>query len=201
MEIKELTNLEDVPQMVLGDEVAKIENLVEKAETIENEPLLTEAEERAVKEFANKVDITNSAEVLQFGSAAQEHMATFSETALEKVRTKDMGEVGKSLASLVSELKGFSPSDEKGLGLFKKAGNYIIKLKAKYDKVEVNVDKIVGVLENHQITLLKDIALFEKMYEMNVTYLKELTMYIKAGKICLENANNTLLPQLEEKAK
>ena len=150
-----------------------------------DERLLTEEEKKAVEEFSKKIDIGDSNLVLQYGAAAQKNIASFSESALNSVRTKDLGEIGKSLSDLVVELKGFGQEEDekKGLfGLFKKSGNKIESLKAQYSKVETNVDKIAHELEQHQVTLLKDVAMFDQMYELNLKYYKELTMYILAGK-------------------
>ena len=147
---------------------------------------LSPAEQAAVKEFAKQIDVTNSEQVLNYGSAAQKNIADFSDAALSKVRTKDLGEVGDELSDLVVQLQGldFDESEKKGfLGFFKKQRQSIAALKAQYDKAEVNVDKISAELEKHERTLMKDIAMMDKMYEMNQQYHKELTMYIIAGKL------------------
>ena len=164
---------------------------------------LSPAEQKTVDDFAKQIDITNTTQIMQYGSAAQKKIAGFSESALANVRTKDLGEIGDAITSLITELKGFDTEEEERgfLGFFKKTGNKIAGLKAKYDKAEVNVEKICGVLENHQIQLLKDIAMLDKMYEMNLAYFKELTMYILAGKKKLREVETTVLPQLVEKAK
>ena len=164
--------------------------------------LLTEEEKQAVEAFSHKIDIRDTNQVLQYGAAAQKSVASFSENALNNVRSKDMGEIGEDLSRLVVELKGFGEEDEKkGLfGLFKKASNKLETMKAQYSKVEANVDKIAQNLENHQITLLKDVAVMDQMYERNLQYFKELTMYILAGKQKLAEARNTTLRQLREKA-
>ena len=156
-----------------------------------------------VDDFAEKIDIRNSQQVLQYGAACQKKIGDFSDAALSKVRTKDMGEVGDMLTQLVGELKGFDAAEEqKGLfGFFKKQGNKLEAMKAKYDKVEVNVEKIQGALEAHQVQLLKDVAMLDRMYEMNMAYFKELSMYILAGKKKLEQVRQTELVQLTEKAK
>ncbi len=164
---------------------------------------LSEAEQKAVLDFAEKIDITDTNLVLQYGSAAQKNMADFSSSALNNVRTKDMGAVGDMLGDLVVELKGFdyNPEEKKGFfGLFKKAQNAVASLKAQYDKAEVNVNKIAAMLEDHQVVLLKDIALLDKMYEMNLGYFKELTMYILSGKERLKKAQEVELPALQKKA-
>ena len=167
-----------------------------------DENLLSDAEKQAVAEFAKKIDITDSNLVLQYGAAAQKNVAGFSENALSSVRTKDLGEVGKSLSELVVELKGFGEEEEKkGLfGLFKKTGNKLEAMKAQYSKVEANVDKIARELEQHQVTLLKDVAMFDQMYELNLKYYKELTMYILAGKRKLADVQANELPALKDKA-
>ena len=167
-----------------------------------DENLLSDAEKQAVAEFAKKIDITDSNQVLQYGAAAQKNVAGFSENALSSVRTKDLGEVGKSLSELVVELKGFGEEEEKkGLfGLFKKTGNKLEAMKAQYSKVEANVDKIARELEQHQVTLLKDVAMFDQMYELNLKYYKELTMYILAGKRKLADVQANELPALKAKA-
>ena len=166
-----------------------------------DESRLTEEEKRAVEEFAGQIDITNTNQVLAYGVASQKNIAGFSESALSKVRTKDMGQVGGMITDLVVELKGFDTEDKKGiLGLFRKLGNQIEGLKARYDKVEANVDKISNVLEDHQVTLLKDIAMLDKMYDLNLAYFKELTMYILAGKKKLAEVKNNELPALQKKA-
>ena len=165
---------------------------------------LTEAEQKMVDDFSEKIDLNDSGIVLQYGSAAQKKIADFSDNALEGVRTKDLGEVGNMITDLVAELKGFNiePEEKKGFfSIFKKAGSGIAKLKTKYDKAEVNVDRITGVLEDHQNQLLTDIVMLDKMYENNLSYFKELTMYILAGKKKLEQERATTLVELEEKAK
>ena len=163
---------------------------------------LTEAEQKAVKEFAQKIDLTDATQVLQYGAAAQKNIADFSETALGSVRTKDMGEVGDMVSNLVVELRNFDATEEKKgfLGLFKKAGNSVEALKAKYSKAEDNVDKIVEQLEKHQVTLLKDIAVMEQMYDKNLEHYKQLTMYILAGQEKLKQERETTLVSLQHKA-
>ena len=167
-----------------------------------DDSLLSDAEKKAVEDFAKKIDITDSNMILQYGAAAQKNVAGFSENALNSVRTKDLGEVGKSLSELVVELKGFGEEEEKkGLfGLFKKTGSKLEAMKAQYAKVESNVDKIVRELEQHQVTLLKDVAMLDQMYELNLKYYKELTMYILAGKKKLEQVRSQDLPALKAKA-
>ena len=163
---------------------------------------LTPEELQMVNEFSQKIDLHNSQAILQYGVGTQKKMADFSEAALNNVRTKDLGEVGNMLSSLVIDLKSFDVTEQdKGFkGLFKKSSNKITSMKAKYDKAEVNINKICGALESHQITLLKDVALLDKMYELNLSYFKELTMYILAGKKKLEKVRTTELPALTAKA-
>ncbi len=164
---------------------------------------LSPAEQAAVKEFAKKIDILNTEQVLNYGSNAQKNISEFSDSALNAVRTKDLGEVGTMLSDLVVELKGmnFDPEQKKGLfGLFNKAKQDIASVKAQYDKAEVNVDKIVEQLERHEVVLLKDISLMDKMYEKNQEYMKELTMYIIAGRMRIEELRNVELPELQRKA-
>ena len=145
---------------------------------------LTPQEQEAVRQFSRQIDVQNSELVLNYGAAAQKNIADFSESALESVRTKDLGEIGGMLSDLVVELKGlnFDEEEKRGFkGLFKRASNNLAALKAQYDKAEVNVDKITGMLEQHERTLLKDISMMDKMYDRNQAYFKELTMYIIAG--------------------
>ena len=167
-----------------------------------DDSMLSEAEKKAVEEFSKKIDVMDSNLVLQYGAAAQKNVAGFSESALASVRTKDLGEVGKSLSELVVELKGFGEEEEKKgfFGKFKKAGNKLEAMKAQYSKVETNVDKIVRELEQHQVTLMKDVAMFDQMYELNLKYYKELTMYILAGKKKLAEVQANELPALRAKA-
>ncbi|MEL4106072.1 toxic anion resistance protein [Oscillospiraceae bacterium WX1] len=164
---------------------------------------LSASEQQQVHDFAQKIDITDTNIVLTYGAAAQKNIADFSAGTLDSVRTKDMGEVGDMLSGLVVELKGmtFGETEKKGLfGIRKKIETQIAALKAEYDKASDNVDKIVEMLEKHQITLLKDAAMLDKMYDMNKAYFKELTMYILAGKETLQAAKTVSLPQLQEKA-
>lgn len=164
--------------------------------------VLSESEQQMVDDFSKKIDLRNSDIVLQYGAACQKKIADFSDTALDNVRTKDLGEVGNMITSLVTELKGFSAEPEsKGiLGIFKKGGSSLAKMKARYGSVETNVDKITGVLEGHQNQLLKDVVMLDKMYDANLVYFKELTMYILAGKKALETARETTLAELRAKA-
>ena len=164
---------------------------------------LTPAEQAAVKEFSEKINVLNTEQVMNYGSAAQKNISEFSDAALASVRTKDLGEVGHMLGDLVIELKGlnFDTEEKKGiLGIFKKSTQSIASLKAQYDKAEVNVDKIVEALQNHEVTLLKDISMMDKMYEKNSEYMKELTMYILAGKLKIEHLRQVELPEYVAKA-
>ncbi|MBQ6798151.1 MAG: toxic anion resistance protein [Oscillospiraceae bacterium] len=164
--------------------------------------MLNEDEQRQVAAFAKTIDLTDSQLVMQYGGAAQKNIASFSESALGSVRTKDMGEVGDMISDLVVELKGFDAEEESKsfLGLFRKAGRSVEIMKAKYGKAEQNVEKIAAKLEGHQIVLMKDIAVLDQMYDKNLEYYKELTMYILAGQQALADARNTTLPELREKA-
>ena len=162
---------------------------------------MSDAEKKQVEDFAKQINIKDSNVVLQYGSGAQKKMADFSEKAIGNVKTKDMGEVGKLLSDVVIELKNFNEDDEKGIfGFFKKQTNKLQVLKTKYDKAEVNIGKITDALESHQVTLMKDTAMLDQMYELNLTHFKELTMYIIAGKKRLYEVRNTELKELQEKA-
>ncbi|MBQ8068999.1 MAG: toxic anion resistance protein [Solobacterium sp.] len=163
---------------------------------------LTEAERKTVEDFSKKIDITESSTVLEYGSAAQKKISDFSDSALKNVRTKDLGEIGTLLSDLVVELKTTDEKEDKGFfgNLFKKGQDSVVKYKARYDKAEANVDKIAAVLEDHQITLLKDIALLDQLYERNAQNTKELSMYIIAGKKKLQEVRETELPKLVKKA-
>ena len=163
---------------------------------------LSEAEQKAAMEFADKIDITDSSLVLQYGAAAQKNIADFSGAALNNVRTKDMGEVGNMLSGLVMELKGFDAvAENKGIkGWFKKAGNSVELMKVRYDKAEANVEKVSRQLENHQRVLFKDIAILDQMYDKNLDYYKQLTMYILAGQRSLKQAKEVTLPQMRAQA-
>lgn len=166
------------------------------------EPQLTPDEQKMVADFAAKIDLTNSNQILQYGVGTQKKMAGFSENALENVRTKDLGEVGQMLSGVVAELKSFDvDEDEKGFfARFKRGGNKIIALRARYAKAETNVSQICDALEAHQVQLLKDISVLDKMYELNKTYFKELSMYLLAGKKKLEQVRAYDLPALQQKA-
>ena len=164
---------------------------------------LSPAEQAAVQEFAEKIDILNTEQIMNYGGAAQKNISEFSDAALATVRTKDLGEVGGMLGDLVIELKGlnFDAEEKKGLkGLFKKSTQSLASLKAQYDRAEVNVDKIVESLEQHEVVLLKDISMMDKMYDKNEEYMKELSMYIIAGKLKIEKLRNEELPKLVAKA-
>ena len=172
-----------------------------KEEVIAEENVLSEEERQMAEKFAEQIDLTNSNMILQYGAGTQKKMADFSESALENVRTKDLGEVGNLLSGVVKELKSFDEEEEKGfLGIFKKSSNKLTAMKTKYAKAETNVNQICKVLESHQVQLMKDVALLDKMYELNLTYYKELTMYIVAGKKKLNEVRNGELPDLLQKA-
>ena len=166
--------------------------------------MLSPAEQQAVRSFSQQIDITNTEQVMNYGSGAQKNISEFSDAALNTVRTKDLGEVGDMLGDLVVELQGlnFDAQEKKGfLGLFKKAGQSVSEMKASFDKAEVNVDKIVESLEKHEITLMKDISLMDKMYQRNQEYMKELTMYILAGKLKIQELREVELPKMIAHAK
>ena len=195
----------EVPTLTLEPEKAEAEVPAEEIVpvNIEDKIQLSDEDMKVVDNFVKQIDISNTTHVLQYGADAQKKMADFSDMALEKVRTKDLGTVGDTLSELIVELKGFSALEEenKGIkGLFRKAANPVVKLKAKYDKAEVNVEKVVDVLEGHQVTLTKDIAVLDEMFAANNTNFKQLSMYIVAGKKKLEEAQNVTLPQLKAKA-
>ena len=176
-------------------EIAAVEKEMEELQ-------LTDAEKKMVADFSSKIDLTNTNLILQYGAGAQKKIADFSETALDSVRTKDLGEVGELLSGVVAELKCFDEEEQKGfLGIFKKANNSIETMKAKFGKAEANVNTMVEVLEGHQIQLMKDTAMLDKMYEINKNYFKELNMYILAGKDKVAQAKAVEIPALMEKAK
>lgn len=197
-----------IPQLTLEPQLeAKAEEAAPKAaaEVKMEETVLSAEEQQAVAEFAKQIDVTNANQVLMYGAGAQKNIADFSETALNNVRTKDLGEVGEALSSLVVELKNidFDNSDEKKgffSGLFKKGKNQIDELKTQYSQAETNVDKISQMLEQHQVVLLKDVAMLDEMYELNLQYYKELTMYILAGRQKLEQVRANELEALRQKA-
>ena len=166
-----------------------------------DETVLSEEERQMAEQFAQQIDLTDSSMILQYGIGTQKKMADFSESALENVRTKDLGEIGNLLSGVVSELKNFDEEEEKGfLGFFKKQSNKIQNMKIKYAKTEANINQICQVLENHQVQLMKDIALLDKMYDLNRTYFKELTMYIIAGKKKLKEVREGQLQVMLAKA-
>ncbi len=195
----------NVPTLVFGEVMEDRQPLVEAEETKElqetlDDKILSEEEKRQVEEFSRQIDLHNSTAILQYGVGTQKKMADFSGDALENVKTKDLGEVGEMLSGVVAQLRDFE-EDEKGfLGIFKKPVNKLENLKTKYNKAETNVNKICEALEGHQVLLLKDISILDKMYDLNLTYFKELTMYILAGKKKLQETRETELPQLVEKA-
>lgn len=204
-----------IPALTLEPNAAQTEAAVEEAPVEEKQaeqtPVekldissLSPAEQAAVRDFSEKIDIKNTDQIMNYGSAAQKNISEFSDVALSSVKTKDLGECGDMLSELVVELKGlnFDEEEKKGfLGLFKKASQTIAEKKAQFDKAEVNVDKIVEELEKHEITLMKDISMMDKMYEKNEEYMKELTMYILAGKLKIEHLRNVELPEYVAKAK
>ncbi len=166
------------------------------------EAMLSDEEKKQVEEFSSRIELTNSTLILQYGAGAQKKIAEFSETALNNVRTKDLGEVGNLLSGVVTELKDFDVEEsEKGFfGFFKRTSNKLNAMRAKYAKAEANIDKIVEALEQHQITLMKDVAMLDKMYDVNKVYFRELSMYILAGRKKLEEVRSRDLPELREKA-
>ncbi len=205
IEIPQLT-LDETPILKVEEVIAQANSEIAKQEEkapVVSETKFTPQEQQVIDDFAQKIDISNTNIVIQYGSGAQKHIANFSETALDKVRTKDMGETGRALSSLVAELQGFSAlSESKGFfGLFKKATNTIARLKAGYAKAEANVENVSEILEGHQVTLLKDIAMFGKMYEMNMNFFKELSMYIAAGKKKLQIVTTVDIPAMKAAAK
>ena len=189
---------EEAKEKIVVEEKAEISTVEKEMETLQ----LTDAEKKMVADFSSKIDLRNTNLVLQYGAGAQKKIADFSETALDSVRTKDLGEVGQLLSGVVAELKCFDEEEQKGfLGIFKKASNNIESMKAKYGKAEANVNTMVEVLEGHQIQLMKDTAMLDKMYEINKNYFKELNMYILAGKDKIEQAKTEEIPALMEKAR
>lgn len=187
---------EELPQKTEEQEVAEVK------EKMEEESRFTPEEQQQIQAFAQQINISDSNMILQYGAGAQQKLADFSEKALENVKSQDLGEVGNMLTDVVVELKNFDVDNEKKgfLGLFHKGENKLETMKAKYDKTAVNVDKICDALEEHQVRLLKDTAMLDQMYALNLTYYKELSMYIAAGKQKLEEVRNTQLKELMEKA-
>ena len=198
-------NKETIPSLTLEPDLNDAPELVVKEETVlqqtQPETILTPEEQKIVDDFAAKIDVENTAQILQYGAGTQKKMADFSDTALENVRTQDLGEVGELITGVVGELKGFDAEEEKGLfGFFRKQANKLETMKNRYAKAEANVEKISDALQQHQVRLMKDSAVLDKMYEQNLAYFKELTMYILAGKQKLEQVRSTKLRQLEETA-
>lgn len=193
--------VENVPTLDIETVISDANTEIAKVEAAQvAQSTLSDKEQEVCREFAKKIDITDSTMVLQYGAGAQKHIANFSESALDKVRNKDMGTVGESLTDLVVNLKGFDGTDKKGLfGWLRSSKKTIERMKQQYSKVESSIDDIVEKLEGHEVTLLKDIAMFGKMFEMNAEYFKELSMYIESGKIAIENAN-AHLEELKAKA-
>ena len=186
-------DLNDAPELAVAEETAMQQTQPEAA--------LTPEEQKIVDDFAAKIDVENTTQILQYGAGTQKKMADFSDTALANVRTQDLGEVGDLITSVVGELKGFDAEEEKGLfGFFRKQANKLETMKNRYAKAEANVEKISDALQQHQVRLMKDSAVLDKMYEQNLAYFKELTMYILAGKQKLEQVKSTKLRQLEETA-
>ena len=205
-EFKEFTS---APTLSFGEPLTAAPKPEMPTVTAESKPapsmddsMLSPEEKQVVESFVDKIDLHNAKGILEYGAGTHKKMADFSEATLNNVRSKDLGEIGELLSSVVTEVKSFdSDEEEKGFfGFFKKTSNKMTAMKAKYDKAEVNINKICGALESHQITLLKDVALLDKMYELNLSYFKELTMYILAGKKKLEKVRTTELPALTAKA-
>lgn len=202
--MNEFEEFNTVPELTLEPfkkEESKILEQTEKKDPMLDESILSEEERRAVDAFAAQIDLMNSNAILQYGAGTQKKMADFSEAALENVRTKDLGEVGELLSGVVKELKSFDEEEEKGfLGIFRKTSGKIQNMKIRYARAETNINQICKVLESHQVQLLKDIAVLDKMYGLNLTYFKELSMYIMAGKKKLAKVRGSQLPELLEKA-
>ena len=202
---EEFTEFTETPTLTLEpfqEKAPTMEVKQQKSEPAWDDTMLSEEERRMVEQFTNQIDLHNSNIILQYGAGTQKKMADFSEKALINVQTKDLGEIGDLITGVVTELKGFDAEEEKGfLGFFKKSTQKLSVLKTKYDKAEANVNKIVKVLEGHQVQLMKDSAILDKMYEQNKVYFKELSMYILAGKRKLEQVRSTELAALVEKAR
>ena len=206
-EYKDMNESAPIPSLTLEPELENTPKLVVAEETKLQqtkvaEPVLTPQEQQMVDDFAQKIDVENTAQILQYGAGTQKKMADFSDAALANVRTQDLGEAGDLIAGVVTELKNFDvDDDDKGFfGLFKKSANKITSLKARYDTAEANVDKIAKTLEGHQVQLMKDAATLDKLYELNLTYFKELTMYILAGEKRLAEVRRTTLEELKARA-
>ena len=193
-----------IPQLTLTPELSQTPapQPAPQADLPQEQAILTPEEQRVVEEFAAQIDLTNSQQVLTYGAAAQKNIADFSQGALETVRTKDMGQVGEMLADLVAELGRIEPPQEKKdlAGLFRRATDSLESLKLQYSKAETNVDRIAQALESHQLTLMKDIAVLDQMYEKNLAYFKELTMYLLAGRQKVEQERQGKLAQLRSQA-
>ena len=197
---------ENVPTLVFGEVLDEKQMLAEtepKQELQEqlDESMLTDEERKMVEDFSNQIDLHNSNAILQYGVGTQKKMADFSGDALENVKTKDLGEVGEMLSGVVAELRDFDEEQKGFLGIFKKTSNKIDALKVKYSKAETNIARICDALEQHQVQLLKDVAVLDKMYDLNLTYFKELSMYILAGKKKLQKTRETELAELLAKAR
>lgn len=196
-----------MPSLTLGPDLEeKTETVVAAAPVAETpkipEPVLTPEEQQIVREFVAKIDVENTAQIMQYGAGTQKKMADFSDAALANVRAQDLGEVGELIVNVVGELKGFDTEEEKGFfGFFKKQSNKLEMMKNRYDKAEVSVTKISDALQQHQVRLMKDSAMLDQMYEQNLAYFKELTMYILAGKQKLEEVRTGRLQQLEDTAR
>lgn len=199
----EFDTLQKTPVLTLEPfaEEKKVPEAALPKEEVLDETILTAEEKEAVESFASQIDLTDSSMILQYGAGTQKKMADFSENALESVRTKDLGEVGELLSNVVGQLRDFGEEEEKGfLGIFKRTSNKIQNMKAKYAKAETNINQICKSLESHQVQLLKDVAILDKMYELNLTYFKELSMYILAGKKKLQEVRDTKLKEMFQKA-
>ncbi len=199
----EFDTLQKAPVLTLDPfaEEKKVPEAVSPKEEVLDETILTAEEKEAVESFASQIDLTDSSMILQYGAGTQKKMADFSENALESVRTKDLGEVGELLSNVVGQLRDFGEEEEKGfLGIFKRTSNKIQNMKAKYAKAETNINQICKSLESHQVQLLKDVAILDKMYELNLTYFKELSMYILAGKKKLQEVRDTKLKEMFQRA-
>ena len=204
-EFKDSTKNE-VPALTLEPDLTETAQLVvaepeEVAQPKIAEPVLTPAEQKMVDDFAQKIDVENTAQILQYGAGTQKKMADFSDVALANVRTQDLGEVGELIVGVVGELKNFDAPEEKGFfGFFKKQTEKLELMKARYDKAELNVTKISDALQQHQVRLLKDSAVLDQMYDQNLAYFKELTMYILAGKKKLQEVRQGKLKELQDTA-
>lgn len=197
--------LKDTPSLTLEPDLESVADLVaaeEKQPPVVEEPKLSPEEQKLVADFAAKIDVENTAQILQYGAGTQKKMADFSDAALANVRTQDLGEVGELIVSVVGELKDFGEEEKKGLlGFFRKKADELENMKNRFAKAEVNVEKICDALQKHQVRLLKESAILDKMYQQNLAYFKELTMYILAGKQKLQEVRQGKLKELEEKAK